>query len=211
MNRLNLWISIATFFMVSVSFLLSLYYLMGSHFNTWVEWLLVVQLGAMLVGAVNIYLNRTRTKEIEKHTLLAEDLFFRNFGKRADKTEIILRHTFPSDSLKEVVSDKTEWVKFWSDNQVLKGRVDVINQVLYIEEPELTPVYTEGSVPLWKEVTSLYSNGMPRKVEFYDDTEFPHREEYFDKNGALKKGSWRRCKGSMEYWDPKKEAWEPVP
>lgn len=210
MRKLNLWIALVASFLGTISFLLTLAS-WQSPSSPYFKWAAAMSIGCLVIGVVNVYFNYARSREVKKHTRLAEELFLHHFGKKADKTEIILRHTYRVGPLKRLLSDKTEWAKFWSQNKVYKGTVDVENQVLYIEEPEFVPVYADESVPLWKEVTRVYSNGMPKKVEFYDDTEFPHREEYLDKSGALKSGSWRRLKGSMEYWNPKKQIWEPVP
>ena len=44
-----------------------------------------------------------------------------------------------------------------------------------------------------------------------DDTEILQKVDYLSEDGSLLKGSWRRYKGAEEYWNPKKEVWEPVP
>ncbi len=191
------------------SFLLGLVNL-GSSSSQYVGWMVVAGVGAVMFGAVNLYLILAEEKKIEKHTKLAEDLFMRTFGKKADKAEPILRKTCTLDTLAQILSDETMRAKFRSGKKVYKGTVDVKNEVLYMEEPELAPVYADESIPLWKEVSKLHKNGMPKKVEYYDGNEFPHGEEYLDENGALKKGSWRRHKGREEYWNPKKQEWEPI-
>lgn len=208
MRKTTPWIALIVCFLATVSFLLTLASWQSSS-SPYFKWAVITYVGCMITGAVNLYLSIIRQKEIRKHTQLAERLFLHNFGKEADKTEIILRRTYTVGPLKQLLSDKIEWVKFWSENKVYKGTLDVKNQALYMDEPVLTPVYADKSEPLWKEISKTYGNGTPKKVEFYDGTEFPHGEEYLDDEGALKSGSWRRYKGNMEYWNPKKHVWEP--
>lgn len=201
--------NIIAFLFGLASLLLALVYL-GSSSSQYVRWIVVTGAGAVIFGAVNLYLVLAQQKEIEKRTKLAEDLFIRTFGKKADKVEPILREICTLGPLAQILSDKTMRAKFRSGKKVYKGTVDVKNEVLHIEEPELVPVYADESIPLWKEVSKLHKNGTPKKVEYYDGNEFPLGEEYFDENGGLKKGSWRRYKGREEYWNPEKQEWEPI-
>jgi len=208
MKRIALWFAIIGVLLGLIALFISL--LNWGSPSPYFEWVVILFVCYLVTGAVNVYMNYAEVKEIDKHTKLAEDLFIRNFGKKADKVEPILRKTCRYGPLAQILSDKTLRVKFWSENTVSKGTVDVKSEVLYLEEPELMPVYADESIPLWKEVSKIYSGGMPKKVEFYDENELVHGQEYLDKNGALKEGSWRRYKGTEEYWDPKKQKWKPI-
>ena len=172
---------------------------------------LLLFLAAIAVGAVNVYSTHHKQKKLEKVKKLAEKLFLLNIGKRADRVELILRPTPTYDRLNQGFSDKTTQVKFWLEDEISKGIVDIKYEVLYMKEPVILPVYAGELIPVWKEVTKMHKNGMPKKVEFYDSTELPHRMDYLDEKGDLKKGSWRRAEGIVEYWNPKAQVWEPIP
>lgn len=167
--------------------------------------------GVLAVGIVSILLERKSRKELESFRTLGETLFSAQYGIKADKTELIYRSVSEYDRLQYGVSGRGVQVKFWSQRKVYKGVIDTENQTLYMREPVLFPVYAGDPIPLWKETSNMHGNGMPKKVEFYDSTEFLHRVDYLDEKGVLTKGSWRRLKDAVAYWNPKKQIWEPVP
>ena len=167
--------------------------------------------GVLAAGIVSYLLEQKSRKELESSRTLGETLFSAQCGIKADKTELIYRSVSEYDRLQYGVSGKGVQVKFWSQGKVYKGIIDTENQTLHMKEPVLFPVYAGDPIPLWKETVNIYGNGMPKKVEFYDSTEFLHRVDYLDEKGVLTKGSWRRLKDIEAYWNPKKEVWEPVP
>lgn len=161
---------------------------------------------AYLVLLIIICYERRTFKENRK---LGETLFLREFGVKPDKVEPLLLPPVSKYRLKEGISKKSFYIKFLSQGKVLKGVIDKENQVLYMEEPVLLPVYADDTVSAWKYVVKIHSNGKPKKVVYYDENEQLCGEEYLDENGVLKRASWRRLKGIEVYWNPKKQVWEP--
>lgn len=115
------------------------------------------------------------------------------------------------DRLNRGFSDKTASARFWVGDRILRGILDIEHKVLYLKEPVMMSVYRGESIPVWEEVTEVHKNGMPKKVEFYDEINIPHRMDYLDEKGNIRKGSWRRVEGVVEYWNSKAQVWEPVP
>lgn len=165
----------------------------------------------ILVGLLNCAWVFYSVILVEKYYQLGERLFIQRFGVKPDKSEMIQRRLSKVDRSEAGASSKAAWMKFWREGEVYKGIVDLQNEVLYMKSPILLPVYAGVSMPVWKETTEVYRDGTPKKVEFYDSKELPHREDYLDKRGNLTKDSWRRREGVEEYWNPKKQIWESIP
>lgn len=165
----------------------------------------------LIIGFLNVFMDQRSQKELENYQKLGERLFLQNFGMEADKTELIQRPVSTYDRLQHGIFGKGVQMKFRSQGKVYKGIVDSETETLHMKEPLFLPVYTDGSISIWKETPQKYGSGMPKKVEYYDCDELLQRIEYLDENGQLKKGSWRRYEGREEYWNPKKEEWEPIP
>ena len=171
---------------------------------------LIVSLAAILGGMVSVYDVFSKRKDTTTCQHMAEELFLLSYGKLPSKAELMMRPTSAYDQLIRGLSSKTAQVKFWVKDEICKGIVDVEKRVLYMKEPIMMPVYPNESIRVWREVTEMHENGMPKKVEFYDKFEIPHRMDYLDDKGILKKGSWRRVEGTVKYWNPKAQMWEPV-
>ena len=162
---------------------------------------------AYSVLLVIICYERRTFKENRK---LGETLFLREFGVEADKVEPLpLLPVSKYYHIKEGISKKSFYIKFWSQKKVLKGVIDRENQTLHMREPVLLPVYDDNVVSAWEYVVKMHRNGKPKKTLYYDENEQLCGEEYSDENGVLKRGSWRRLKGIEVYWNPRKQVWEP--
>jgi hypothetical protein len=195
---------IATF----VAMVVSLLYLFWGSEGFPFMWVVYLSLVSLIAGAVNFYINWKAKKNIEEGKKKAENLFYVTTGKKADRSETIIRPTPRYDCLNQGITGETFQVKFWAEHKAYKGIMDMTNSALYMREPELLPVYKGESTTVWKEVATMHKNGMPKKVVFYDNKELPHRTDYLDEKGTLKKGSWRRREGIEEYWNPKTHVWE---
>ncbi|MGD2249602.1 MAG: hypothetical protein PVF58_14440 [Candidatus Methanofastidiosia archaeon] len=145
----------------------------------------------------------------EKGQKLGETLFLNKVGAIPDKIKVLSLFTYKYDQVTQGISSHSVRIKFWSQNKVYKGIVDIKKEKLYINEPMMLPVYTGDPVLVWKEVISVYKHTVPKKVEYYDADENLCGIDYLDKEGNLKKGSLRRYKGREVYWFPQKGAWEP--
>jgi hypothetical protein len=165
----------------------------------------------LIIGLAPIFINYKIRKDRKQCLECAETLFLENFGEKADKVEVIGRSMSKHDSLLHGIFDGSAQVKFWFKGEVHKGIVDTKKRFLYMKEPILMPIYAGEVVPVWKDVTQMHGNRMPKKVEFYDSTELLHRVDILDEKGTLLNGSWRRREDIVEYWNPKKQVWEPIP
>jgi len=162
--------------------------------------------------AVGIFFSGSMTvmewKKSERGRKLGEDLFLSKFGVKPDKVKVLSTFTYKYDHLKGISKNSVR-IKFWSQEKVYKGVVDIENKRLYIKEPVLLLMFTGDVIPVWKDVTAVHRNGMPKRVVFNDADERPRGMDYLDEEGTLKKGSWRRYKGREVYWFPEKQVWEP--
>lgn len=171
-------------------------------------WFLIL---TAVMTAINIYGGHRTRKQLEEAKKLAEELFPLSSKRKTDKIDILLRPTPTYDRLNRGFSDKTASARFWVGDRILRGILDIEHKVLYLKEPVMMSVYRGESIPVWEEVTEVHKNGMPKKVEFYDEINIPHRMDYLDEKGNIRKGSWRRVEGVVEYWNSKAQVWEPVP
>ena len=144
----------------------------------------------------------------ERGRKLGEYLFLSKFGIAPDKVKV-LSYTYKYDRLTHGISIKSVRIKFWAQEKIYKGLVDMENEALYIKEPVLLPVYTDNCIPVWEEVITVHRNGTPSTVEFRDAKEELHGVDYLDDEGILKQFSWKRYKGTEVYWNPVKKVWEP--
>lgn len=147
--------------------------------------------------------------KLEKGRKIGEDLFLSQFGVRPDEVKVLSAFTYKYDRLTHGISTHSVRIKFQSQGKVYKAIVDIENKKLYIKEPVFLPVHTADVIPVWKDVTRIHRNGMAKTVVFYDADERPRGENHLDEEGNLRKGSWRRYKGTEVYWFPKKQVWEP--
>ena len=163
----------------------------------------------LILGLLNTYLSIKSDRETKKYLEIAEKAVQSKFGSQVT-VECLVRPA-NHDKIIYGITGTPIPVKFRYGSDVYKGIVDAANESLYIKEPVLLPVYSEELIPVWKDVTNVHKNGLPKKVEFYDSGELLHRVDYLDERGNLVKESWRRNKGTVEYWDQKKQVWEQVP
>jgi hypothetical protein len=142
----------------------------------------------------------------EKCTTLAEDLFQSEFGMKPDKMKIVSRiHKY--DQLEYGISTNSAWIEFLSRGTVYRGIVDMENEILHIEEPVLLPVCSDEVLPAWKVVTGVYRKGSPKTVELHGTNQQLYGVYYLDEEGAFKRRSWRKYKGTEEYWNPENQRW----
>jgi hypothetical protein len=130
---------------------------------------------------------------------LGEDLFLSKFGVELDEVKVLSTFIHKHNHLKKGISKNSVWIKFWSQKKVYKGIVDIENEMLYIKEPIPLTMHTGELIPVWKDVTAVHRNGLPKKEVFHDADERPRGVVYLDKEGCLKRGSWRRYKGIEVY------------
>lgn len=142
---------------------------------------------------------------------LGETLFLSQYGVNPEKCIVLSLKLSTYDLQNLGISKKSAYIKFLSRGKTYKGIIDLQNKALYMQEPVYLPVFEGNLLPLWRRVTKIHTNGNPKKIEFYDDTETPHRFDCLDDRGELVEGSWRRQKGIEEHWNPKKRTWESVP
>lgn len=159
---------------------------------------------------MNSFLSYKSEKETKKCHEIAEKAVLSKFGSQVT-VEFLARPTSNYDKVLHGITGTPIPVKFRCGPDIYKGIVDAADGSLYIKEPVLLPVYSEELIPVWKDVTNVHKNGLPKRVEFYDSDELLHRVDCLDERGNLVKESWRRNKGTVEYWNQKKQVWEQVP
>jgi hypothetical protein len=201
---LKLSIYVAVFVVSGISSFLNIYIKQDSNI-----WLLYTNAFIMIGVFFFAVLEGLAWKKIKKGWELGETLFLNEVGAIPDKIEVLSAFTYKYDQITKGISSHSVRIKFWSQERVYKGIIDIKKEKLYIKEPMMLPVYTGDPVLVWKEVISVYKNILPKKVEYYDADENLCGIDHFDKEGNLKKGSLRRYKGREVYWFPQKGAWEP--
>jgi hypothetical protein len=148
-------------------------------------------------------------RKCKKSWELGETLFLNKCGAIPDKIKILSVFTYKYDQITQGISSHSVRIKFWSQGKVYKGIIDIKKENLYIKEPMLLPMHTGDSVSVWKDITAVHQNTMPKRVEYRDADENLSGLDYLDEEGNLKKGSLRRYNSKEVYWFPEKEVWEP--
>ncbi|MGD2247641.1 MAG: hypothetical protein PVF58_04485 [Candidatus Methanofastidiosia archaeon] len=163
------------------------------------------------VTSINIFSNYIQQKRMKSYLKIGKEQFLLSFGVEPDKVKIITRPLSTYDKKTMGISGKAAQIKFWSNEKIYKAIIDFEYRFLHMKGPVFYPVYNGEDILLWKETPVAHKNGTPKKVEFYDGTELLHRVDYRDSKGNLVKDSWRRHHGTVEFWDPKKQIWVPIP
>ena len=179
-NTICIFGYIGLFMVLAISNLLYAYTYLRS--DTWLLY------SAVFIAAGIFFCSAMIVREwlkLEKGLKISEDLFLSQFGVKPDEVKALSAFTYKYDRLTHGISAHSVRMKFRSQGEVYKAIVDIENKKLYIKEPVSLPVHTGDVITVWKDVTKIHSNGMPKTVVFYDADERPHGENHLDEEGNL--------------------------
>jgi hypothetical protein len=150
-----------------------------------------------------------RWENTNKICELGRNLFFSRFGVQPDNVEYLNNKPLEYDRLAFGLYGSVFQLKFFLKGKELRGIINREEQGLYMREPVYMPVYTTESIPVWKEIIEMYGTGIPKKIEYYDDTRALIGVDFLYENGMLKKKSWRRHEGILKRWNMENREWIP--
>lgn len=145
----------------------------------------------------------------EQALRLSENLFYWKYGIKPEKMKILTGYIYTYDHLVYGIPKNAIRMKFWWQNTIYKGIVDLENEKLHIKEPLYIPVYDDIPIPVWKEVTKVYTTGIPKEIQFLDAHETLHSVEYFTDDGIRTQLSWKKVRGVELVWNQKEKKWRP--
>jgi len=193
-------------FMLIISFVLGI----GPNLFTmnWSDASIVIYIIVFFnIGAFFFALHRwENTNEICE---LGRNLFFSRFGVQPDNVEYLSKKPPEYDRLAFGLYGSVFQLKFFLKGKELRGIINREDQGLYMRDPVYMPVYTTELIPVWKEITQMYGTGIPRKIEYYDDTWALIGVDFLYGNGMLMKKSWKRHEGILKRWNMENREWIP--